>query len=453
MDPAERQPLKEAPAKAPARAARAALHEFQPDIIALEQNPLPRVAHVLLWTIIGFIVAAIVWAWLAEVDRVVSATGRVITTAQRIVINPLATSQIVELPVEVGRIVKKGDVLVRLDPTFARADLAQFSERAASVSAQFDRIEAEIEGRGYNGAQGEERLQADIYRQRLAQHQSTLRAHEGEIRRLESALTTNREQAAGLRENHRVLSELEAMRAKLAQTQHAAKAELLEATRRRLEAETEMKRLVNQEAELRHQVAKAQAERSTYIQDRQRRSSEELVAVKRERDAILEQVKKARQQQELVEMRSPADAVVLEIAQRSAGSVAKEAEPIVTLVPLDAPLEAEVEIRASDIGFVRAGQQARIKIDAFPFQRHGTLQGAVRTVTEDSFQKDERLGANVVYRARLRFETTTLRHAPENFRLIPGMTLTGEIRVGERSVLSYLLYPLIQTFDEGLREP
>jgi HlyD family secretion protein len=453
MDPAERQPLKDAPAVPPARATREALHEFQPDIIALERNPLPRAAHLLLWTIIGFIVAAIVWAWLAEVDRVVAATGRVITTALRIVINPLVTSQIVELPVEVGRIVKKGDVLVRLDPTFARADFAQSSERAASVSAQFDRIEAEIGGRPYNGAEGEERLQADIYRQRLAKHQSTLRTHEGEIQRLESALVTNREQAVGLRENHRVLSELEAMRSKLAETQHAAKSEVLEATRRRLEAETEMKRVVNQEAELRHQLAKTRAERSTYIEDRQRQLSEELVTVKRERDANLEQVKKASRQQEFVEMRSPVDAVVLEIAQRSAGSVAKEAEPIVTLVPLDAPLEAEVEIRASDIGFVRAGQKARIKIDAFPFQRHGTLEGTVRTVTEDSFQKDERLGAVVVYRARLRFETTALRHAPENFRLIPGMTLTGEIRVGERSVLSYILYPLIQTFDEGLREP
>lgn len=438
----------------PASASRAlALQEFQPDIIALEQNPLPRVAHVLLWTIVGFIGAAILWAALADVDRVVSANGRVITTAQRIVINPLITSQIVELPIVVGQVVKKGDVLVRLDPTYARADVTQLTERAASLSAQFDRLDAESRGRSYAGTDGEAKLQGEILRQRLAQHQSTLRAHEGEIQRLESALATNREQVAGLRESHRVLAELEAMRAKLAHSQHAAKAELLEATRRRIEAETEMKRLMNQEAELRHQLAKARAERSAYAEDRQRRISEDLVAAKRERDALLEQVKKARQQEVFVEMRAPADAVVLEIAQRSAGSVAKEAEPIVTLVPLDAALEAEVEIRASDIGFVRAGQPARIKIDAFPFQRHGTLQGVVRTVTEDSFQRDERLGASLVYRARLRFESTALRQVPQSFRLIPGMTLVGEIRVGERSVLSYLLWPLIQTFDEGLREP
>lgn len=452
-DPAERG-LTPAPraAKEPARHVR----DFQPDIVALEDNPMPGGAQWLLWIVLAFVAVAIAWMALAEVDRVVVAPGRAVTTAQRIVINPLVNSQVVDLPVSVGQVVRKGEVLVRLDPTFAQADVAQLTDRLASVSAQYERLAGERKGAvPGNGAElkEEQRMQADIARQRQAQHRSALRALEDEVGRLESALATNRQQSQGTRESYRVAVELEQMRGNLAKSGHVTKSDLLEATRRRIEIETEMKRLESQEAELRHQLSKARAEREAYLQDWQRRIAEDLVSVKRERDALAEQLKKALQQQQLVDLRAPADAVVLEVAARGSGSVAKEAEPIVTLVPLDAPLEAEVEIRAADIGFVRTGQKARIKLDAFPFQRHGTLQGTVRTVTEDAFQKDERVGSTLVYRARVTFDTRALRQVPETFRIIPGMTLTGEIRVGERSVMSYLLWPLIQTFDEGLREP
>ena len=154
----------------------------------------------------------------------------------------------------------------------------------------------------------------------------------------------------------------------------------------------------------------------------------------------------------MVALTAPADAVVLEVAKRSIGSVVREAEPVFTLVPLDVLLEAEVLVKARDIGHVGPEQEARVKLDAFPFQKHGTASGVVRTVSEDAFT-DEGKSEQSFYRARVLLSDTRLDRVPEKFRLIPGMTVIAEIKVGKRSVMSYFLYPLLRGLDESIREP
>jgi HlyD family secretion protein len=131
--------------------------------------------------------------------------------------------------------------------------------------------------------------------------------------------------------------------------------------------------------------------------------------------------------------------------------VVREAEPLLTLVPLDVPLEAEVAIETRDIGFVAQNQQARIKIEAFPFQKHGTVTGLIRTISEDAFA--DQVTERPFYRARVRLVDTQLRDVPETYRLLPGMTVAAEIDVGDRTVLSYFLYPLLRGLDESVREP
>jgi hemolysin D len=153
-----------------------------------------------------------------------------------------------------------------------------------------------------------------------------------------------------------------------------------------------------------------------------------------------------------VALTAPADAVVLEVAKRSIGSIVREAEPVFTLVPLDVPLEAEVLVEARDIGHVGPEQEVRVKLDAFPFQKHGTASGVVRTISEDAFT-DEGKGERSFYRARVVLTDSRLERIPETFRLIPGMTVVAEIKVGRRSVLSYFLYPLLRGLDESIREP
>jgi HlyD family secretion protein len=154
-------------------------------------------------------------------------------------------------------------------------------------------------------------------------------------------------------------------------------------------------------------------------------------------------------------LEAPADAIVLDVAQRSVGSVMKEAEPLYTLVPLNSPLEAEVLVEGRDIGQVKTASLTRVKLEAWPFQKHGTLEGQVRTLSEDVFSPDPKKEgeARPHYKARIKLTSAELRNVPDHFRLIPGMAVTAEIKIGDRSVISYFLYPLLRGLDESIREP
>jgi hemolysin D len=137
--------------------------------------------------------------------------------------------------------------------------------------------------------------------------------------------------------------------------------------------------------EAEHAYAKLQADRQAFIEDFRRALMEQLVDLRSQRDTAGEELKKMELRRNMVALTAPADAVVLDLAQRSVGSVVKEAEPIVTLVPLNVPLEAEVSINSRDIGRIANDKEARVKFDAYPFQKYGTASGTVRTVSRDTF--------------------------------------------------------------------
>jgi hemolysin D len=210
---------------------------------------------------------------------------------------------------------------------------------------------------------------------------------------------------------------------------------------------------VNREQEIERQITATEAERETFATSWRKEAMEQLANTLQQLAEVSEQLAKARRRSELVTLVAPADAVVLEIGKKSVGSVVKDAEPLFVLVPLDAPLEAELEVSPADVGEIQVGDAARIKIDAYPFQKHGTIRGRVVNVSADAFSRQSAFGQDAYYYlARLRLEDTHLQHLPSPTRLLPGMTLTGEIKTGKRTVISYFLYPVIRVLDESLRE-
>jgi len=147
---------------------------------------------------------------------------------------------------------------------------------------------------------------------------------------------------------------------------------------------------------------------------------------------------------------------VLDMAKLSQGSVIQAAEQMFILVPLGSELEAEVKIDALDIGYIKLNHATHLKLDAFPFQKHGALQGKVRTLSEDAFKRDSGAmgqGLDAYYLSRISLGSEALRNMSDKMRLLPGMTLSAEIVVGKRTVMSYLLWPLTKAMNESLREP
>lgn len=182
---------------------------------------------------------------------------------------------------------------------------------------------------------------------------------------------------------------------------------------------------------------------------------EALVKARKEEKGVSEGLIKANRMNELVVLTAPEDGIVLDLAKRSVGSVVQPAEPVLTLLPLDAPLFAEVMIGAGDAGYAKSGDEVLIKLDAFPYQRHGTLSGRLRSIRMDTGQGGPSPAptGNLTHRGQVELTADRLRALPEGTRPIPGMSVTAEIKVGSRSVISYFLYPVIRGLDESIREP
>jgi len=162
-----------------------------------------------------------------------------------------------------------------------------------------------------------------------------------------------------------------------------------------------------------------------------------------------------------VVLKTPVDAVVLEIAPRSVGSVIREAETLFTLVPVNVPTEVEAAVSTRDIGQLAVGDPVTVKLEAYPYQQYGTLAGKVTVVSRDSFVPDNRPdappggtpNAKPYYKVRVGLEKTRLRNEPGDFHLVPGMTASAEIKVGSRRLITYLLYPFLRGINESFREP
>lgn len=472
-------PAKPAPLSPPSRR-RAALPapsapppgfalDYLPDGAAIEHAPLPWVARSTLYVLAGLLVALVLWAGFAQVDRIVTAGGRLVTTAPLVVAQPLETAVVRGVDVQVGDFVRAGDRLATLDPTFAAADLADLTGKLASVEAQIGRLRAELDGSDFIPSPGnpDAAVQAAILERRRAEYRSRLASLDEKAGQLDSAIAASRRAQTGLAERLAVVGEVEDIRRQLQERQTGSRLTWLEARIERLRMRDELTALQDRELTSEHELRGIQADRAAFIDEWRRKTAEELVEQTRQRATLVEQLAKAERRRSLVTLTAPVDAVVLEVAKRSVGSVIREAEPLVTLVPAAVPLEVEAEIPSRDIGLVRVGDFVRVKLDAFPFQRHGTLPGEIRTISADAFTHDAAQGsqgvaanpdgprpaAGAVFRTRIRLADTRLEAVPDGTRLSPGMVASAEIRVGTRSVLSYFLYPVIRALDESIREP
>jgi HlyD family secretion protein len=456
MEPANKPPVAQAP-KPPAGKG-ATVVEFLPDADEIERSPMPRLAQITLHVLLATLVCFLLWATFSEVDLIVTARGRLVTPLPNILVQPLETAIITSLDVRVGQVVKKGERLATLDPTFAEADQSQLRTRLSSLETQSQRLEAEISGKkgvSTSAANADTKLQTQLGAERQANYKAQMTKLEQNIARLRATIDTNQRDQQMLAERVKSLKEIEVMQEKLTAMQYGSRAKLLESQDKRLEVEREMLLARSREQELRRDLAANEAEKSAFEKSWRQKTMEDMLSTSRDREDLKEQLQKADKRQMLVTLVSPADAVVLEMAKLSQGSVARGGEPMFTLVPIASDLEAEVQVDALDVGYVKLGDVAQLKFDAFPYQRHGGITAKVRTISEDAFRRDaaQANSPDAFYLSRIAMNDMHLKKMPEKARLLPGMTLSAEIVVGKRSVISYLLWPLTKALDESIREP
>lgn len=434
--------------------------DFQSEARRIDERRPPWVLRATLYSVLAVIACAISWAALAKIDRIVVAPGKLVTTAPTIVLGAFDTAVIRTLDVKVGEVVHKGQHLATLDATFSEADAAQLRDKIFSLSAEVDRLEAELHDRPYLPVKSDEdgRLQASIWAKSMEEYHAKVDSLDQQVRQVEAEIATKEADEQALTRRLGVAQQLESMRAELMRQQTGSKIAYLEAESHRMQIQRDIELDANAQTELKDNANRLVADKTAYIADFRRKVGDELVAARREKDTATKELEKANRRNAVTILKAPADAVVLDVANVSVGSVLKSAQPLYTLVPLDSPLQAEVKVSGDDVGHVSVHETARVKLAAWPFQKYGTLPGEVETLSENSFdpntskdgQKQEQIP---FYRARVKLLSDNLRGVPSDFRLLPGMAVTAEIKVGKHSILSYFLYPLEKDLNDAIREP
>ena len=427
--------------------------DFQSDALELANRPLPLLIRLGVWFPLVIVVLAIVWATLAKTDVVVQGGGKLVTDLSTIIMKPLDRSVIKSIDVKIGDVVKKDQVLITFDPEINTAEAERLSNEIAALEAQRERLAAEFNGRRFTCRDEQfSKWQQAIFDQRQKFYGEKMKYYDEAVAQVDASTKNKADNLAKQKERLVHMLEIEKMYEELHKTRAVALKEYLEVQISRMGMEATNDQLDNDILELKHRHGSLIAEKQSFVQDWLNKISEEMVTVDRNLTSTRKQYDKQRQLLGYDCLRAPCNAVVHQIAEFSSGSGVREAEALITLIPIDGDIELEAEIRPEDIGKVKVGADARIKLTAYPFQKHGTLTGVVRNISEDTL--DRQVGGMSVkyYRARLAV-SGKLRLVRDDFRLIPGMETQCEIKCGRRRVIEYVLYPLIKAMDETAREP
>ena len=434
---------------------------FLPAAIALQETPPHPAPRRALIAICALFTVALLWACFGQIDIVAVAQGRIVVSQRSKTLQPLETSVVKAIHVKDGDKVKAGDLLIELDSTLTAADSARVGEERSSTASDTLRSQALLAALAHGGSPSlSAAALASLHAADRAGAQAQLQSEWADINaklakfaaeaaRRRAEIATAEQLVAKLQATLPLAQQRETDFKSLTEQGFVATHAGQDRTRERIELErdlaTAQARLQEARAALTETEQGLNAYRAETLRTLKDRESQAGLKTRQ----LDEEGTKANKRNELTRLTAPVAGTVQQLAVHTTGGVVKEAEVLLVLVPDDAEVTAEVVMENKDVGFVRAGQEATIKLETFPYTRYGTVQAQVQSITADAVQ-DEKRGA--IFPATLVLNQSAINVDGKRIKLAPGMNLTAEIKTGKRRVIDYLLGPVQQHLDEGLRE-
>ena len=453
------------------------LVEFQPDAVEIETRSIPGGARWTLYTVIALICASVAWSCWAEVDQIIVAQGKIITTVPPILIDTKLATPIRTIEVEFGDRVVAGQQLATLDSTFSEADVEQLESQRQQLVALKERLTAVQERREFTTVGHEDNadwlMQYQVFLEKKNEHDAKIREFTAEGSKLKVQQSNNVGEIKFLEETYREYRAYEDIIIDLKKRGSKSEQDVLSRRLQSTDALNNVRKANNRKLELVEELASLKTRKDAYLAGTRAEVVTQLVEASDKLAGVEQELKKAYQSNSYVSVCVPdslpyKEFVVSDVADNSVGSVIEPGKPLFRLIPVGVKFEAEIDIAGKDIAKIKEGtmeehesgelpqgSDVRVKLASFSFQKHGTLDGIVRTISESSYEK-ESPGAvpATMYKARVRLlEPIKLDNVKDDFRLMPGMSMTAEIKVGKRKVIQYFLYPLIRYMDTSIREP
>ncbi len=440
-------------------------------IIRQWQSPTEEIRHepyllrvqAAVWSLVLCLAGPIAVTPFIPIARVVtSSDGQIVSQQPAITFQALDPSIIRTVLVKEGQQVASGQLLATLDPTFAVADTDQLAQQVAGLNAQLARSRAEAAGRTFAvpAVLLAESVpywtqQKSYFDQRAQQYASQLKSLDEKVNTTGATLGKLSGDQARFTEREKITRQVEEMRTTLYKSGSSSLVSLLQASDDRLKILQSIDNGQGGIFEAQHQLQAAKADRDAFVQGWNVALTQEIITAQNQLDGAVASLEKAARRQDLVRLTAPRQAVVLTLSKLSAGSVLKQGDELMQLAPLDAPVEAEIHLNARDVGFVRVGDRVALKVAAFNSYEHGEGEGHLTSISENAFM-DGGGGTKPeppYYKARVAIDKTHFYNVTNDFRLVPGMTLTADVHVGTRSAFTYIMGGFSRGIGETMRGP
>jgi len=429
-------------------------HDFKPILAEIQERPPNPAGRMFLWALMAILVVAGLGLFLVEVDVVVSARGKIVPLGDVKTLQPLETGVVSGIRVKEGDYVAQGATLVEVDPALDTADLEGKEKNLRFSKAAAGRIDAVLAGRPFRPDGDTEpelaRAQRGLYEAQRALYRSTLSEKEKALREAEATLQGLREERKGLEGLHRLVSEEEKRQQSLVAIGALAENRWREKVKERLQAEKELELKGAQVEEGTWKVRRVREEIETCRNAFREKLLAELSGNLQGRNTLESEVSGIHFRRQKRMITAPVSGTVHQLHVKTVGGVVTPAQPLVSLVPENAPIVADILVVNRDIGYVRPGQRCVVKVDTYDFQKYGTVEGAVGTVSPFTVENKEKTRDGYPVFVNLSAAELKAKDGAA-FPLRPGMAVTTEINVGKRRVIEFFLFPIIRYLDEGLK--
>ena len=375
------------------------------------------VSFLLLNAILITIGILLVWSAFSYVDEVTHAEGRIIPSSRMQIVQNMEGGIVRSINVKQGDVVEKDDVVLQMESVQYSSELDSKKQQVMSLMAKQARLQAEVNDQSLQFTKEFSAMASQYVQTEMSEFDSRRRRLNADVNLLESQLNSGQQ-------------ELEIVR---------------KMTERGLEPQIELVRTQARVDELRNKIESMKRQFKS-------ESATELSRVVLELNPLRQTLPAFADKLNRTQVKAPLKGVVNRVMVNTVGGVIKPGEPIVEIVPFDDTLVVEAQIRPQDIGFIHLGQSANVKITAYDYSIFGSLKGQITNISPDSVSKEERGQVMYYYVARIETSAKVIQSLEKNLPIIPGMQAQVDIITGNKSVLSYLLKPLIGVKENAFRE-
>lgn len=423
--------------------------------IELEEKGPDRLVVTAIMVLAAALGGFLIWAALTTIGQVAPASGEVTPVGSVKRVQHLEGGIIAGINVREGDLVDQGQVLMELHSGAAAPELEQMRVRLAALELQEAQLLAHSRGESSAKHDTDARYHSLVAAQGelLRIKKAALESQEAVLRRQVLArraeLNQQAEQAKRVREQIAILSEQISIRAGLVEKGYASRMSLMDQQRELARIQAQLAEIEGQMNRTRETTAEAEARIAELLSSNQLDGAKEIGKIKGEIAELREGLEKSQDRVERLTIRSPVRGIVKGLQTETVGGVVAPGSTLLEVIPVDAKLMVEARIQTKDIGFVHPHQKVTVKVETYDYTRFGAIDGELETVSATTFKDDK---GNPFYRARIKLNKNYVgADSTRNF-IVPGMTVVADISTGERTVLGYLLNPIVRGASEALRE-